>query len=229
MTVPSNLGRMQRFINDFRALRQAQRQARLREMETFLSVFGDAYRCISHGRVDFNVFALLGVDTDEIKHSSFLAWLLDARAGHGQGDIFLKAFARACGLPIVLAAPHRYRVRTEFSGSESIVDILVCRRGDFLVYLENKVFAPEGPDQVDREFRDMCRLASSLRVPEGRRFAIFLTPDGRRPLSGDPTRWKAVSYGQIAQQFAGILPDIRSDKLRLVVRDWIETVSGFGR
>jgi len=185
MAAQSRIERIDRFIADFRALRAARRGARLEEMEAFLDTFEATHRRIWRVRVDFNVFGLLGVRTDEVCHSGVLAWLLDAESGHGQGDVFMRAFADLCRLDIPSQALDRYLVRTEFVGAESIIDVMVFSRGEFLIYLENKVFASEGSHQVDREFRDMRRLGTALGVPEERQFAVFLTPDGRSPLSGD--------------------------------------------
>src|SRR5438477_10262037 len=39
----------------------------------------------------FNIFDALGVARTEIRHSNFLAWLLDPAESHGQGSLFLKA------------------------------------------------------------------------------------------------------------------------------------------
>jgi len=39
----------------------------------------------------FNIFDALGVVRAEIRHSNFLAWLLDPLESHGQGALFLKA------------------------------------------------------------------------------------------------------------------------------------------
>ena len=41
---------------------------------------------------NFNVFDILKVSTNEMSHSSFVCFLLDAKAKHGQKDLFLKLF-----------------------------------------------------------------------------------------------------------------------------------------
>jgi hypothetical protein len=41
---------------------------------------------------EFNVFEVLDVVRQELRHSSFLAWLLDPNGNHGLGDYFLKRF-----------------------------------------------------------------------------------------------------------------------------------------
>jgi hypothetical protein len=197
-------------------------------MAGFLALFAELDQRQRTRQVDFNLFSLFKVETDEVRHSRFLAWLLDAGSGHGQGDLFLQAFAEACRLNIPPDALGRYHVRTEFSGAEAIIDILVCKAGTFLIYLENKVLASEGYDQLNRELRDMRRLGRSLQVPKARQFGIFLTPDGRNPVSGDAVHWQAISYSQLGRAFEKVLPAIANAKVRDVVQDWIETVSVFG-
>ena len=44
-----------------------------------------------------NLFEILGTTTAEIRHSNFLAWLLDPKGNHGLQDKFLRAFAAKLG------------------------------------------------------------------------------------------------------------------------------------
>ena len=224
----SKVARMQAFMGEFCALREARRGARLGAMEEFLDEFEETHRRVWRTRVDFNVFRLLGVWATEASHSRVLAWLLGAESGHGQGVLFMRAFTELCDLDIPVSALDRYSVRTEFPGEESIIDVMVSRRGEFLVYLENKVYAEEGPNQVDREYRDMERHGAALGVPPARQYAIFLTPYGRAPVSGDAARWKTLSYGQVAAEFATKLPTVSCDRVRLVVEDWVKTIARIG-
>ena len=41
---------------------------------------------------EFNAFDVLKLAPQEIRHSNFLAWLLDPRQNHALGDYFLKRF-----------------------------------------------------------------------------------------------------------------------------------------
>ena len=172
---------MRSFIAAFRALRDQRRADRLASMEDFLSTFEQAHRRIWRTKVDFNLFSLLGIQTDEVRHSALLAWLLDPESGHGQGTLFMRLFTELCSVDLPDTAFHRYTVRTEFAGEESIIDVMVSAHAEFIIYVENKVLAAEGPDQVDREFRDLRRLGAALSVPRRHQYAVFLTPDGRRP------------------------------------------------
>ena len=41
-----------------------------------------------------NIFKVLGASKAEIRHSNFLAWLLDPNESHNLGGVFLKRFLR---------------------------------------------------------------------------------------------------------------------------------------
>jgi hypothetical protein len=225
-TTPT-INRIKNVISEFEKLKSAQQGRRLQEMAKFLSDF-DLLTVRTGMQRPWNVFTLLNVESDEVRHSRFLAWLLSPRSGHGQGTTFLEAFVDLCGLDVPTHGLERARVRTEFSGIESIVDIMVYQKGRFLIYIENKVFAGEGPNQIDREYRDLQSVGRSLNIPEQRRFAVFLSPDGRRPISGDASRWIAVSYRDVASSFASLVSAITSPKTNAILCDWIETVRTFG-
>ena len=50
----------------------------------------------ARGIHDYNVFDVL--ETKEVKHSKFIASLLDPKGLHYQGDLFLREFINACGI-----------------------------------------------------------------------------------------------------------------------------------
>ena len=225
----SSLDAMCSFMAAFRALRDEKRADRLASMKGFLSTFEETHRRIWRTKVDFNLFNLLGIQTDEVRHSALLAWLLAPKSGHGQGDLFMRVFIELCSLDLADAALDRYTVRTEFAGEESIVDVMVSAHAQFVIYIENKVLAAEGPDQADRELRDLRRLGAALSVPRRRQYAVFLTPQGRRPTSGDPTRWRTLSYRDLTAAFTKTLPSVTSLRVRMVLEQWLDAVSGFWR
>ncbi len=41
-----------------------------------------------------NLFEILRIPRNEIRHSNFLSWLLNPKGSHGLGDIFLTRFVR---------------------------------------------------------------------------------------------------------------------------------------
>jgi hypothetical protein len=201
----TKLERMDDLISDFASRRAATRIRRLEAVDRLLSDFVDhRKRRRFKGAGSFNVLSLFRVEEAEQIHSGFLAWLLDADEAHGCGPLFMETLARLCGLPVDLRAG--YYVRTEFSFHESIVDIMVARPGDFLMYIENKVWSPEGRDQLAREHRDMRRVGDSQHVPPDRQVGVFLTPAGLPPSTAGGTAWHTLSYADLAAAFAEVMP-----------------------
>lgn len=191
--------------------------------------FADMYERLRTERpIDFSILGVLRKRYDELTHSCLLAWLLDPRGDHEQGALFLSAFAPLIGLQAAPESLRRCQVRTECRGPESRIDIMLWRPGEFLVFIENKVWSPEGEEQVDREFRDLRYTGTTMGVPPDRQFAVFLTPSGRGPISGDPSRWICVSYGQLRQCMGAIVSQITDAKVRMVAEDWLEVTSDWG-
>ena len=68
---------------------------------------------------------------------------------------------RELGLPAEYST-HHYWVRREVSGDDSIVDVEIASRGQFLIHIENKIRSSEGEDQTDREWSDVSRRAATI-------------------------------------------------------------------
>lgn len=132
----------------------------------------------------FNVFEALGVVAQEVRHSDFLAFLLDPRGSHGLGDLFTKRFLQAA-----LAGAQRADLLAPFSpvdldvmdlgGAEVArerhrIDVLLTdERNRLAVALENKIWSAEGEGQLVRYQR-----AVEEGHPSWRRLFLYLTPHG---------------------------------------------------
>lgn len=174
-------------------------------------VWADSQR---HTAEDFNLFEIMGVASDEVRHSKILAWLLDhriERGTHAQGNLgfrlFLEEFAGELRLEndsrlTSYADEPNYWVHAEVSGDESRVDAEVAARGKFLIHLENKIYATEGEDQTNREWRDLQTRRRELGVPEDACHAIFLTLDGTKAENENfhSLRWSRIAI--ILDRFA---------------------------
>lgn len=156
----------------------------------------------------FNIFDALGVTRAEIRHSNFLAWLLDPSASHGQGDLFLKAVvtdilrkARAQGIPPIAspididgcdlydAEVHRERQHIDL--------LVVCRKPAFLIVVENKVDSGEHSNQLQR-YEDSVRAE----FPSTKAQFVFLTVEGEDASDRD---WVTYSY----EDLHGVLTRVR--------------------
>jgi len=146
----------------------------------------------------FNIFDALNIARVEIRHSSFLAWLLDPAESHGQGPLFLNAvlmdllrqesaIGRRPFSPIELdgAKLRGVQVRREWRS----IDILIaCDDPAFVIAIENKVDSGEHGDQLHR-YRETLDKAEEFR---GRpKQYVFLTPEGDEPTHDD---WVPYSY-----------------------------------
>jgi hypothetical protein len=149
---------------------------------------------------DFNLVELLDLVRDENRHSNVLAWLLNGdvyHATHSQGDRGFRVFLKELGLPVDYA-DGGYRVEREVQGAESRVDIEVGAPERFIIYIEVKIGAGEGKDQLEREWRDLERKANRYNVADNHIHAFYLTPGGENP---SDRHFRPISWEQMAHVF----------------------------
>ena len=158
---------------------------------------------------DFNLMDVMGLTDKENAHSDVLAWLLDHDmfnfGTHAQDNLGFRLFLEAVGLPSEFA-DCEYRATRESSSDESRIDIEIAHPGKFVIYIENKIWANEGNDQTEREWRDLERRAEELGCPDNR-FAFYLTPKGAKPSS---KKFRPISWRKIAKVFDHFAADIKA-------------------
>jgi hypothetical protein len=135
---------------------------------------------------EFNIFEAVGAVRREMRHSDFLAFLLDPQERHGLGSAFVQRFLLAAvqgseqdtavsALDLALWDAGSLEVRREWQN----IDILLLDEQEKLaVIIENKVDSGEHSQQLDRYWRIVQQ-----RFPGWRTIGLFLTPDGREPSS----------------------------------------------
>lgn len=122
------------------------------------------------GPSDF--LGIIGFARDENTHSRMLKWLLTPTARHGLGCGLVRRLVEHCigeavPMPVVVR-----RVVFSHWRNEREADLVVWGR-NFTLIIENKVDAPEQPDQCD----DLHENYKDEIAP----LFLFLTPDGRQP------------------------------------------------
>ena len=146
---------------------------------------------------EFNLFEAIGVERQEIRHSSFLRFLLDPSEKHGLGDYFLKLLLKRClvgaawqgisAIDVDVADLSDAVVETERWN----IDILIQSESSRLVVaIENKVDSTEHGNQLD-----VYRNRVLEEFPRFRKLLIYLTPDGD-PAS-DADNWLSMSYSTV--------------------------------
>ena len=160
----------------------------------------------------FNVFETLKIVNVEIKHSNFLAWLLNPNENHSLDSYFLRQFLKTfysenkelidSELSLFDFEIFDYsdvEIRREWRN----IDLLILIRGEgkenkkVAIAIENKIKSSEGQDQLVRYKKIMGN-----EFPDYNRLLIFLTPYGIEPSDSD---WIPFPYGSIAELLEGIL------------------------
>ncbi len=129
----------------------------------------------------FNVFSILGVETDEVRtHSAFLADLLNPKGSHSQGSAFLKLFLGEICKYSGFDTDQNFEsfrvgkeVRTVNYGQ---IDILLMKN-DLCVVIENKIYADDQAGQIKRYYQ----YARDYGYEDEQIKLVYLTLDGSFP------------------------------------------------
>ena len=97
----------------------------------------------ARGIHDYNVFDVL--ETKEVKHSKFIASLLDPKGLHYQGDLFLREFVNACGISDFGLDTSNAQVFREYEN----IDIYITD-GNKHIIIENKLWTGDHDEQIAR-------------------------------------------------------------------------------
>ena len=106
---------------------------------------------------NFNIFRIINVSSDELKHSSFVAELLNPKGSHGQGAVFLKLFAESLGITPFHCDDASVDIEksigkvTEEEGGR--LDIYINDNRGNAVVIENKIYADDQPNQLIRYYQ----------------------------------------------------------------------------
>lgn len=120
----------------------------------------------------FNVFSAVRVDHYEIKHSAFIAELLNPEGSHGQDTTFLSSFLKNCCPKDFEFSLQGVKVYTEFATDSGRIDILVMNNKKQGLIIENKIYANDGDEQLIRYNDEAKRLLHNGYM------ILYLTPDG---------------------------------------------------
>lgn len=131
----------------------------------------------------FNLFEAIGVVGQELKHSNFLAFLLDPSAPHGLGEAFVKRFLKRVlaesddppfsPIEVDVLDLREAEVRREWRN----IDLLIISpENQFVCAIENKIGTSEHSNQLARYKRTVETEFKGFR-----QLYLYLTPDGDRP------------------------------------------------
>jgi len=146
---------------------------------------------------EFNIFEAVGMVRQEVKHSNFLASLLNPVENHRSGELFLKRLLIRIlqnledppfsAIEIDIADLKDVEIRREWSN----IDLLIhSPTSNLLCVIENKLDSAEHSNQLARYKRII-----NLEFPACRKLFLYLTKKGTPTSQG---RWFPLGYGDIA-------------------------------
>ena len=168
---------------------------------------------------DFNILRTMRLTRKELCHSDVLAWLLDSRETHAQGELGFRLFLNKLNLPDEFADKN-YKVTRELSGEESQLDIVIEAEGEFIIGIENKIDSEEGKDQTKREWNDLVRQKQRLNIPT-EIVAFFLTPGGTKP---GCSKFRPLSWQIVADIFQTFSQEAKAELVRIFAKHYAETL-----
>ena len=185
------------YYKDF-PLKKPETRLTMHEMDLYYAVMEAKIKHDRQSLAEFNpnlnVWEAVNLARSELKHCSFLRWLLDPRGSHYQGDLFLKRFIERFSESFPNEIPidelSSCNVKSEDSDiAAGRVDISITGRS-FIIVIEAKIDAGEGEKQLSR-----YRYSENVVI-------VFLTKDGREPTTGVADlciKWKDI--GEICKEF----------------------------
>lgn len=174
-----------------------------------------------------NVWKAAGLKNDEVRHSKVLKWFLDCRGDHGQGNAILLQLLR--GLPLLEKyQPERYFTTEEccpLGNQESRVDIEIDA-DEFLLFIEIKINATEGEDQLKR-YIDIAQAKAKKRDW----LVVYLTKNGKLPekyeFYKEQKRLIGLSWKKLAEIFYEYVNENVNSRSVWLVKQFADHIKNF--
>lgn len=167
-----------------------------------------------------NIFDILGASNWEIRHSKFLAWLLNPNASHGLNSLFLEKVLKQ--KEIEEKNFNDVSVTTELCIEDKRrIDIFI--KGDnFTITIENKY----GSCEHDGQLKDYKERVKG-KYPKKKNYFIYL--DLYKPKDFDKNNspysdYKFLSYKDIYEILNEILKKRTNDKIKMILGDYIKVL-----
>lgn len=151
-----------------------------------------------------NIFQILRITKNEIRHSNFLSWLLDPNESHKLGDIFLKRFLREVFSSDKFGDLDQVDVegmdlsKVEIQREWKNIDILI-KLENVVVCVENKVLSKEHSNQLKR-YKEIIEN----QFPNHHQTFVYLTPEGDTSEDESDT-YEPISYEFIVESLDRII------------------------
>jgi len=182
----------------------------LRRQIEALVLDDEGFRSLEVALSSYCPFESLGMINAEIRHSTFLASMLDPYRPHGFGPLLIREFLhRLIGeerdvpglsrIRLHLADLDNVEVRREWSHIDVLLVLADLR---LVIALELKIGAGEGRDQLQRYTRAVEAEWPNQGERPWTHLFFFLTRDGDEPSN---QRWRPIDYGLVIAAIEDVL------------------------
>lgn len=189
-----------------------------------------------------NIFSILGISRMEIRHSNFLAWLLDPNASHGLGNRFLirilwdlatnennsNLIEEENKLDIIEINQLNFsnvevnrEVPISVNKKGGAIDILINFRDEndkLVICIENKIDAPDSKEQLASYSKWVKDTFEGNKI-----VFIYLTPMGIEPNDKDEAKeWINYSYREgIIEHLKSLQDSITDSIVKTYISDYL--------
>lgn len=172
-----------------------------------------------------NIFQILNISKAEIRHSSFLSWLLDSNGNHGLGKLFLLRFIRDVATSDMAEELDELEIsdlnfdNVEIRREWKNIDLLIVF-DSLVICIENKIDSKDHSNQL-LKYKEIV----DENFPRKKKAFIYLTPFGEEPTSSfGKENYALYSYEKIVEHLDRVL-DIHRKSLNQVVYQYISDYS----
>lgn len=173
-----------------------------------------------------NIFQILKISRNEIRHSNFLSWLLDPNQSHKLGDIFLKRFLREVFSSDKFRGIDQVDVEGMDLSSVEVqrewknIDVLI-KLESAVVCVENKVLSKEHSNQLKR-YKEIIET----QFPHHKQTFVYLTPEGVSSESESET-YEPISYEFIVntlERIISVYGESLNEQVGNYIKDYITII-----
>jgi hypothetical protein len=195
----------------------------------YLDLINDfAYEELEEKIQEPNIFSILKIVRKEIRHSNFLAWLLDPNEVHGLGKSILIKFVRDVVISGQFDSLDIVQVEQFILADLSVkrewknIDLLL-KNDQIVICIENKIDAFDSHDQLAN-----YRAIVNEEFPRQLKIFIYLSPYGILPTAvNERQNYVSYSYERLIEHIEQTLTvrgESLSNKVRFYIQDYVKSV-----
>lgn len=180
----------------------------------------------------FNIFSSLGIINQEIRHSNFLAWLLDPNETHNLSDYFTTSFLKQAAYNNTNSKPDLNLIDIDTLDLSSVqvfrewnnIDVLLVDDEKKIVcVIENKVDSKEHSNQLQK-YRNIVEI----NYPNYKKLFVYLTVYGEEPDTDKD--YIPISYKEVSSLIENLLDRKESqlnDETSIFIKHYNEMIKRY--